>query len=142
MNMIKNLILALSLFAFSQSSFADATCSGRWVNPITDVCWKCLFPMSIGNVKVSSSGLPDTRNPSSPIQACTFPPPIFKRIGIAVGFWEPTATTDITRSPMCMVNMGGINIGGLKKTVVGSSTSGGDKNRNGLFTMFIGINIL
>ena len=61
MNMIKNLILALSLFAFSQSSFADAACSGRWVNPITDVCWKCLFPMSIGNVKVSSSGLPDTK---------------------------------------------------------------------------------
>ena len=34
---------------------------------------------------------------------------------------------------MCMVNMGGINIGGLKKTAVGSSTSGGDKNRNGSF---------
>lgn len=139
----KVIILALSLFGFSFSAFAeessesnnnsDLTCEGRWVNPITDVCWKCLFPMSIGSIQVSSNGLPDTRNPSSPIQSCPFPPPIFKRIGVAVGFWEPVATTDVTRSPMCMVNMGGMKIGGMKKTVIGSSTSTSSKSRDGSF---------
>jgi hypothetical protein len=24
---------------------------GRWVNPISDVCWKCLFPMTLGSIR-------------------------------------------------------------------------------------------
>ncbi|MFP1526986.1 TraU family protein [Escherichia coli] len=29
-----------------------------------------------------------------------------KRIGLAIGYWEPMALTDVTRSPGCMVNLG------------------------------------
>lgn len=120
---ILSLLLSVNAFADNNSQGnTDITCDGRWVNPITDVCWNCLFPMSIGSTKVSSSSLPDTRNPSNPIQVCTMPPPIFKRVGVAVGFWEPFATTDVTRSPMCMVNMGGLKIGGLKKRGTGRAT--------------------
>lgn len=36
------------------------------------------------------------------------PPPIFYRIGMAIGYWEPMALTDVSRSPGCMVNMGGL----------------------------------
>ncbi|MDO9794920.1 TraU family protein, partial [Glaesserella parasuis] len=39
----------------SERGETDLTCDGNWVNPITDVCWNCLFPMSIGNTQVSSS---------------------------------------------------------------------------------------
>lgn len=119
------LIVFLSANSYADSDSrgeTDLTCDGNWVNPITDVCWKCLFPMSLGNTKVSSSSLPDTPNPSNTIQQCPFPPPIFRRIGIAIGFWEPFATTDVTRSPMCMVNMGGLKIGGLKKRGTGRAT--------------------
>ena len=144
MKILKKIIFVCGFILFSQFALAEgdsdgdiggigSTCDGRWVNPITDVCWKCLFPMSIGNTQVSASGLPDTRNPSSPIQRCPFPPPIFQRIGIAIGFWEPYATTDISRSPMCMVNMGGMKIGGLKKSTIGSATATGSKARNGTF---------
>lgn len=35
---------------------------------------------------------------------------VFYRIGLAIGFWEPMAITDITRSPFCLVNMGGIKL--------------------------------
>lgn len=103
---------------------ADHTCDGNWINPITDVCWQCLFPMSIGDTQVSqgSSSLPDTENPSNAIQQCPFPPPIFRRVGIAVGYWEPIAVTDVTRNPMCMVNLGGQKIGGLKRSKVGKAT--------------------
>lgn len=105
-------------------------CDGHWVNPITDVCWRCLFPMSIGSVKVSSSPFPDTPNPSSPIQLCTFPPPVFKRIGVAIGYWEPFATTDVTRSPMCMVNMGGLKIAAGKFRGTGKATKTAEDNTN------------
>nr|WP_240155566.1 conjugal transfer pilus assembly protein TraU [Pantoea multigeneris] len=101
---------------------ADPTCGGRWVNPITDVCWQCLFPMSIGNVQVSAGGPPDTLNPSSPIQLCPAPPPLLVRPGIAIGFWEPFAMTDVTRAPGCMVNMGGFTI-----PIPGSGTGVGTK---------------
>lgn len=87
---------------------ADALCEGNFVNPITDICWDCLFPMTIGNVPVFPGVAPDTENPSMPIQIC--PMGILYRIGLAIGYWEPFALTDVTRSPYCMVNLGGFNI--------------------------------
>lgn len=132
-NYNKILLIFLLLTQSTLTLAKDAVCDGRWINPITDVCWKCLFPMSIGSTRVSSGSLPDTTNPSSPIQTCPFPPPIFKRIGVAIGFWEPVSTTDITRSPMCMVNMGGLQIKGVKKRMLGASTSTNYKHRSGSF---------
>ncbi|WP_431061392.1 TraU family protein, partial [Staphylococcus aureus] len=45
-------------------------CEGNFVNPITDVCWECIFPVTIGNVPVVKGRQPDTPNPSMPIQFC------------------------------------------------------------------------
>lgn len=83
---------------------ASAECEGNFVNPITDVCWECIFPVTIGNVPVAKGRQPDTANPSMPIQFC--PMGIFWRVGLAIGYWEPMALTDVTRSPYCMVNLG------------------------------------
>lgn len=124
------------IWSLGLSPFASAgeLCDGNWINPITDVCWECIFPMSIGNTKVSSGSLPDTTNPSA-IQTCPFPPPIFKRVGVAIGYWEPSAVTDVTRSPMCMVNLGGMQIGGFKKALIGSASKAGGREdgRTGTF---------
>jgi conjugal transfer pilus assembly protein TraU len=38
--------------------------------------------------------------------------------GIPVGFWEPVRLVDVTRTPYCLVNMGGVCIGN-KKGVLG-----------------------
>ncbi|ECP4971626.1 conjugal transfer protein TraU, partial [Salmonella enterica subsp. enterica serovar Enteritidis] len=84
---------------------ASAECEGNFVNPITDVCWECIFPVTIGNVPVVKGRQPDTPNPSMPIQFC--PMGILYRVGLAIGYWEPMALTDVTRSPYCMVNLGG-----------------------------------
>ncbi|EAN5162522.1 conjugal transfer pilus assembly protein TraU [Salmonella enterica] len=110
--MNRSLILLLMAFAFSWSSVSKAAttsasveCEGRFVNPITDVCWECIFPVTIGNVPVAKGRQPDTPNPGMPIQFC--PMGIFYRVGLAIGYWEPMALTDVTRSPYCMVNLGG-----------------------------------
>lgn len=79
-------LLTAGLFATAGARAADPTCDGRWVNPITDICWKCMFPMSIGSVQVARGDLPDTPNPSSPIQLCPAPPPIFERPGWPLDF--------------------------------------------------------
>ncbi|WP_265908745.1 conjugal transfer pilus assembly protein TraU, partial [Erwinia billingiae] len=104
-------VLALLLSVFITRPAAAATTNagdGRWVNPISDVCWKCLFQMSLGSVQLASGGHPDTPNPASPIQLCPYG--IFYRLGLAIGFWEPLALTDVTREPGVMVNMGGFKI--------------------------------
>jgi len=117
-------------FAFSWSSVSNAAttsasveCEGRFVNPITDVCWECIFPVTIGNVPVAKGRQPDKKKHGKPIQFC--PMGIFYRVGLAIGYWEPMALTDVTRSPYCMVNLGGFNI---NVGNVGTGT-GGQENR-------------
>jgi conjugal transfer pilus assembly protein TraU len=123
------LLAALLLGVTPGLQAADVECQGRFVNPITDICWQCLFPISIGSLAVSGSAAPDTANPASPIQIC--PMGILYRIGLAIGYWEPMALTDVTRSPYCMVNLGGINLGVGK---VGKGTAGqSDKVAAGAF---------
>jgi len=110
---------------------ADVACEGRFVNPITDICWRCMFPLSLGSAPITGGDLPDTPNPSSPLQICPMPPPMFKRIGLAIGYWEPMAMTDVTRSPGCMVNLGGFTIN-LGKMGMGTAKKD-DKQVNGAF---------
>lgn len=120
--------VALALALGSTAAQAkDPTCDGRWMNPITDICWKCLFPMTIGKTELSKGDLPDTSNPSSPIQLCPAPPPLFQRPGIAIGFWEPFAISDVTRAPGCMVNVGGFSIP-IPKVGTGTGTKLGVNN--------------
>lgn len=40
-------------------------CSGSFVNPVTDVCWGCMFPLSLGSLKIWPSSRADTDNPGS-----------------------------------------------------------------------------
>jgi len=117
------LLLACGLTVCTGTFASEPECQGRFVNPITDICWECMFPMSIGNATVSSGSLPDTENPSSPVQFCPAPAPVFQRIGLAIGFWEPFALTDVTRAPFCMVNLGGVSIS------AGKLGSGGGKRQ-------------
>ena len=50
----------LAMFALSPpATAAGPTCNGKFVNPITDVCWSCLFPLSVGALKIWPSGRPD-----------------------------------------------------------------------------------
>lgn len=105
MNKFKQFVLmGLNLVSFS--AWADGTCSGHWLNPITDVCWSCLLPITIGSSPVAHGDLPDTPNPSSPVGIC--PSGIFWKVGLNIGYWEPFAVTDVTPTPYCMVNMDGI----------------------------------
>ncbi|MGH6977792.1 MAG: hypothetical protein ACRED4_00630, partial [Brevundimonas sp.] len=39
---------AATAMAAGAAAGVNPTCSGRFVNPITDVCWSCLFPLTLG----------------------------------------------------------------------------------------------
>lgn len=97
---------ALCLLAFSWPSLSGP-CVGKFPNSITDICWSCLFPITIGAATVVNGDQPDTENPSNPICTCGEPIP---RVGVGVGFWEPVRMVDVTRTPFCFVNLGGVQV--------------------------------
>ena len=101
------------------------SCTGRFVNPVTDVCWECLFPISIGPISMGSAGgAPDTPNPGSPICFCGSPIP---RIGLSLGVWEPARLIDVSRAPWCFPNLGGMTVDpGLPAGRGRTASSGGD----------------
>lgn len=100
----------LNLFTLSSSSYAKE-CTGQFVNPITDINWSCLFPITLGSIEIFPGKLADTKNPSSPVCVCPreslggVPLP-----GIVSGFFEPVRLVDVSAEPYCFVNMGGLNI--------------------------------
>lgn len=110
------LIILLVFFYLPVSGYAKS-CQGHFVNPISDVCWRCLFPLSIGNFKVVNASLFDPENAttasgsSRPIEICP------GRLGLNIGYWEPIALTDVTDTPYCLVNLGGTKLNlGLKQS--------------------------
>lgn len=113
---IKSVSIIIILISLcSSSASARVGCVGRFVNPITDICWKCLFPITIMGVKIAS-GDPDTpapRSPLPPLPLCACPRPGIPVPvpGIPIGFWEPVRLIDVTKSPMCMVGLGGLSLG-------------------------------
>ncbi len=105
---LNKLLLAVTLaVAFTSSgSKAYAICVGRFLNPVTDICWQCILPVKIGGIMVAP-GPPDTPDlTSAPVCACPFPPPIFVRIGIPVSFWEPARYIETVKDPYCFPALG------------------------------------
>jgi conjugal transfer pilus assembly protein TraU len=125
-------VCAVGLIPPSPARAGPGSCTGGFVNPITDICWSCLFPLSIGSLTIWPSDKPDTDNPALPICACANPIP---RIGVAVGFWEPVRLADVTMKPWCFVNLGGLKLDpGFDigfKTLAGPSAVGGKQQMTG-----------
>ena len=104
-------VICLFALGFIHIALAGVTpCSGRLINPATDICWDCLLPITIGSTTMKSGSNPDTANPSSPLCQCP-PDKILGSWGMAVGYWEPMALVDVTRTPFCLVSLGGISFG-------------------------------
>ncbi len=107
------------------SLHAKADCYGQLINPATEICWSCLFPITVGKTTIEGSGDGlDTSNPSK--ANCKCPGSPFPRYGIHLGFWEPARIVDVTRTPYCFVSLGGLQLSeggqqGTLKTYFGQS---------------------
>jgi conjugal transfer pilus assembly protein TraU len=97
------LILVMVLLPFGSRS----NCVGRIVNPVTDICWKCLFPLRIAGIEIASGNQPDTKAPGLQ-PPCFCPKAGIPMPGIPISFWEPVRLADVTRTPYCMINLGGV----------------------------------
>lgn len=105
MKYVHNVIVAMILFIASNAAF-PATCKGKFPNPITDICWSCMFPMTLAGASLISMSQEDTPNPSGIACACANPP----MVGMPVSFWEPVRRVDVVRQPFCMSSLGGVQM--------------------------------
>lgn len=76
-------------------------------------------------------GREDTSNPSSPLCLCPRPPLPVPIPGIPVSFWEPVRLADVTRTPYCLVSMGGIKLVTSSSLQGKGSSAAGGGDRSG-----------
>lgn len=88
------------------------------INPITDVCWECIFPMTISGVNVTP-GHQDLGKYDQLYCFCAGMPP---KAGIPISFWEPKYMIDVTRHAYKMIGLGGMSLG--KETYKNRGTIG------------------
>jgi len=94
--------LCLGLLIGTVSANNTGPCHGRFPNPITDVCWDCLFPITIGAATIPGRHNRQDDGDRMPfICGCPAPPPIFYRIGIGMTYWEPYRISEMVRTPGC-----------------------------------------
>lgn len=130
------LISASVLWALVPAAVTKAAaCSGKIVNPVTDVCWSCLFPIEIGGtIPLGGSGaLPNPKTDAAPFCVCGKGTNL--RAGVNFSFWEPLRTVEIVRHPGCLPTMGGaqLNLDGLRlssHTQVHAKTGDGSMRRH------------
>ena len=104
----KGVLIVSSVLCSLLLGSASWACRGHWVNPVTDISWRCLFPLSVGAAVLTQRPLPDTPNPASPVCACAQGD--IPKVGLAVGFWEPVRLVEVVREPFCFPTLGGLSI--------------------------------
>lgn len=111
----RNIAVFICLVGFITNSLhasVEGKCVGKFINPISDICWSCLFPITIGGFSlVSSSKFKDTENPTSPLCLCRRDGNVIPMPGITIGFWEPLRVIEITRTPFCLTSLNGLKLG-------------------------------
>ena len=61
-------VLVVALHPLPSNAADSVTCTGAFPNPITDLCWSCILPISIGSARIANVGdQEDIDNPSSPV---------------------------------------------------------------------------
>lgn len=153
---MKKLLTAIFIAASIYSN-ADtkSTCHGRFINPITDICWSCLFPMFIGPIPVVWNignqkgatiidvdkgidyGVPMVKSGQLPLGTCTCSERgLIAPIGLMMSWYEPSRFVDITRAPFCMVGLGGIDLSGGLSGILPAPGYGDSKRDGGTSSSF------
>src|SRR3972149_9538559 len=115
-------IATISFFlALSLSTPARAACLSDF-KLLDLVNWSSIFPISIAGIEIAGSTdeVTTVDTISSPTCVCPAPPPIFIRIGLTVGFWEPARYIETVKDPGCLpslgIDLGITSCGGLRGT--------------------------
>jgi len=114
---VKHLTVTLTLCAtFAQGLLAPH--ANAMLNPITDISWKCMFPLTIAGVTLMS-GEGEKGDIGNPICVCKTHSGV-PYFGLKTQFWEPSRLIDTVSEPYNMMLLG-TNMGGTGKAKLGGS---------------------
>lgn len=147
--MKKYLAAFLGVLLISNSN-AIGNCQGRFVNPVTDICWTCLFPMFIAPIpmvfnvanqkgativdenKLIPPAFPFLSSGKLPLGLCTCKErAVVAPVGLMMSWYEPSRIVDVTRTPFCMVGLGGVDLSGGLSGVL-PAPGYGDEQKDGV----------
>jgi len=120
-------IFASLLFSLS---ILFAKCTATPANIMTEIFsldYSAMLPLKIAGVTILPGNMPDTITTiNKPICTCPAPPPIFIRIGIPVGFFNPDRIIDSVKDAYCFEGLGvNLQMHG-NNGVQGQDTNAGD----------------
>jgi len=131
---LPGLVVLVLLWLPVNESHAEAySCHGRIPNPISDVAWKGIFPITIGGTTVASYGQIDTGQTPPMICQCSYPTFPWFRLGIGITFWEPARVAEAVTTPFCSPTLGGISLGSTGSLVKKGSAKTDSENRNSFY---------
>lgn len=128
---IVTLMLTVSLvLILSTKSYGK--CESTFINPITDICWQCIFPIVIGGVEIIDSDVkPDLHmDVDDPLCVCKDGQNII--LGLRVGLFEPARLVETVKDPYCFVLLGMELDNSEGGFLGGSSTDKAEGNGNGV----------
>lgn len=88
---------------------APAAAGAYFMDPVSDICWECVFPVTIG-ANASLGGGPDAKTDAPALCACASEGNV--TLGINLGFWEPLRTIEIVHKAFTFPSLGGAEIKG------------------------------
>jgi conjugal transfer pilus assembly protein TraU len=99
-------------FLLPSTMYADASCAGRFLNPILDVNWDMIFPIRIFGVKLEvGDGSPDSPSTlTGPVCFCPSQILNIPVMGIRVNYHEPLYIEEIAKTPGCLSSLGGLQL--------------------------------
>lgn len=91
----------------ANSVVGQLACEGKFLNPITDICWSCVYPIRLFGANIFQKDGEDFDTGFNSVAcACENPP----QIGVPNSFWEPVYLTDVTTVPWCFPLLGGVHL--------------------------------
>lgn len=126
-------ILRLFAFYLSLISILSTPLSsdgGKFLNPLTDVCWKCVFPLQVAGYDLYKGGEKSLSDDKNRKQLCHCPAEKKEMptlIGLPVQFWEPSRLIDVTMVPYKLIGMGGMRLNKSEKKRGASYVCGNTK---------------
>jgi conjugal transfer pilus assembly protein TraU len=86
------------------------TCKGTFPNPITDICWSCMFPMKFGGVTIMDMSQEDSNSSGGQPFCYCANGTVNPKVGVKINFWEPSRLFEAVRKPHCYPSLGGVTL--------------------------------
>lgn len=106
---MKRLIcILLTFLCLAATKDTLANCSGKVINPVSDVCWSCVFPLKLGGATLTEGKNPDPKTDANALCMCVSGANV--TVGLNMSFWEPLRTAEVVRTPYCFPSLGGLDL--------------------------------